>query len=317
MKNESPPSTGRRTYRGWSPYAGELLRELPPLTRTRGYRLYDNGGRRYLDLYQDGGRGILGHRPSGMATALKDALGKGGLAPYPSILEKRLSRHLAELLPGYTCFRLYASFERLLEAISLSIGTGLDESTGVSGGADTLVVSPLRLTDPALPRDTADCAADFSDGVEVPLWRPFLSAGSSVVQLPGIIVPVLPFPGSMAPWVAAFRKDPVASVPASDTISPAAVAAMSRAVCDMISSVRSTPRDPWTGVELPGWSRRGPYLTAECPAEAYRRRFRRYLDAGVLLNPRFPGPSILPREWSDGERALVKKLAQEDADADT
>lgn len=290
--------------------------------------MYDQRGKRYLDLYQDGGRGILGHRPSGLSNALKDALGKGGLAPYPSILERRLSKHLSDLLPGFSVFRLYASFERLMGALaSVKKGVAGEKEKTIekttewthSGGCD---LPRPRLIDPALPSGTPKTEA-MQSGVphgardSVLLWRPFLPAGPNSGIEPEIVVPVVPFPGSMAPWAAAFREAAVEFAPPSDSISPTALAAMSRAVCDMISSMKSTAPDMWEGLDLPGWCRRGPYLSAECTREEYPRRFRRYLAAGVLLNPGFPGPSILPLEWSEGERMLVAKLAQEDANADT
>ena len=51
----------------------ELLEmEIPRIRRARGYRLYDHHGRRYLDLWQNGGRSLLGHRPARQTTLLKD-----------------------------------------------------------------------------------------------------------------------------------------------------------------------------------------------------------------------------------------------------
>ena len=40
----------------------DLAFTIPPIRRARGYRLYDHRGRRYLDLWQNGGHSLLGHR---------------------------------------------------------------------------------------------------------------------------------------------------------------------------------------------------------------------------------------------------------------
>ena len=41
---------------------GWLPPRVPVIRRARGYRLYGFDGRRCLDLFQDGGRAVLGHR---------------------------------------------------------------------------------------------------------------------------------------------------------------------------------------------------------------------------------------------------------------
>ena len=61
----------------------------------------------------------------------------------------------------------------------------------------------------------------------------------------------------------------------------------------------------------PGWRQRGVYLSAAFGPERYGQVFRAFLEAGVLLNPCHPGPSILPAEASPGELAKMIRLFRE------
>ncbi len=73
------------------------LRRLPPVRRARGYYLYDGTGKRYLDLWQEGGRAWLGHRPDGLGLHLKNAVSRGVYAALPSAEEGKLMKALKAL----------------------------------------------------------------------------------------------------------------------------------------------------------------------------------------------------------------------------
>ena len=53
-----------------------LLRTVPHVLRDRGWRLYTQQGR-LIDLWQYGGRAILGHNPPGMLRAIKNNAERG------------------------------------------------------------------------------------------------------------------------------------------------------------------------------------------------------------------------------------------------
>ena len=91
-----------------------LLRRLPRIRRARGYRLSALDGRRLLDMWQDGGRAILGHRGADVTTALKRALDRGVTEAFPSVQEHRLEQALRRLLGAAEPFSVavYASRER-------------------------------------------------------------------------------------------------------------------------------------------------------------------------------------------------------------
>jgi hypothetical protein len=89
--------------------ARKLILLVPPIRRARGFRLYARDGRRYLDLWQDGGAGILGARPTGAVNALKSDFEAGRHLPLPSDALSRAGRTLSALFPGYGAAACFSS----------------------------------------------------------------------------------------------------------------------------------------------------------------------------------------------------------------
>ena len=83
--------------------------ELPVIRRTREYHVYDEHGRRYLDLCLDGGRALLGHKPGRTVLAMKNSLEKGLSASYPNIYAARLKKAVKGLYPGISGFSLLSA----------------------------------------------------------------------------------------------------------------------------------------------------------------------------------------------------------------
>ena len=77
----------------------KLYKSIPPIRRTRDYHLYDFRGRRYLDMFLDGGRALLGHKPGRTVLMMKNALEKGLSAAYPGIYPARLLKQLRLVYP--------------------------------------------------------------------------------------------------------------------------------------------------------------------------------------------------------------------------
>ena len=78
-----------------------LCDQLPVAKRALGFRIYGTDGRRYLDLWQDGGFALLGHRPGRLTVELKNVISKGLIAPLPSVYTRRLKRQLQKLYPSH------------------------------------------------------------------------------------------------------------------------------------------------------------------------------------------------------------------------
>ena len=274
-----------------------LLRRLPPIRRARDYRLYGENGKRYLDLWQAGGRALLGHRSERVLTEFKNQISRGLLADLPSIHERRLVKTLALLMPGFREFRIYRSAESLLEAVSSLGGHGFEVE---------------ELPDPALTE---------TDGLPLALWRPFLSEKESARPVeaaplgdggrgPTIAIPVLPFALSGAPAIAAFRDPPGVRALPSEVVSPALLVALTKSIHQLIRFHGQFTEHLWRSFDAPFWRRQGPYLVARGSREEYAELFDRLLARGILISPRYPGPSIAPAIFTEGETKPLRTAGQ-------
>jgi hypothetical protein len=309
---------------------------LPVTLRARDFRLYTQGGRRLVDLWQAGGRTVLGHKPAGVLRDLKNCAARGLFAPLPHPQEGRLSRALARLLPGRV-FRFYAdrlSLRSALEAAGFPWGPFPDPALGNGIFADdppgggTLPGGDF----PVLP------GGDFSSGtLPVPpggvlsgqnaasafrgpvLWRPFLDLPSPAPGACPLLVPLLPWP--LAPWVlaldAALETAPDAAldtaseiapeaalkIPPSDPLPPVLLAAAARSVYDTIAAGQGGGRPVYPRINRAlhssrgSWRRRGIYLS--CPA----------LQGGTAApggGTAAPGPAAPSPGWEDLFRRFLE-----------
>ncbi|MDR0450231.1 MAG: hypothetical protein LBH26_03100 [Treponema sp.] len=280
----------------------ELLRLMPPVLRARDFRLYTQEGR-LVDLWQDGGRAILGHKPPQLLRELKNSAERGLFAGFPHPQEGRFLKALSRLLPGRR-FRFYsgrASLNRALEAAGFPCpGPG-----------------PGSFPDPAFP-----AAGETSSGIS--LWRPFLeNLAEPVLRETPVLIPALPWP--LSPQAAAFRPDWEDRFPPSDIVSPVILSAAARGIYDLIAAGnRGKPVYPKINRLLYGqhgqkpcpWYRRGVYLTLADAAltEAginWETLFRRFLEGGFLIPPGPGEPLILPGILSPGEEAKLALLLGE------
>ena len=109
------------------PAERNLLRLLPRVLRARDFHLYLEGGKRLVDLWLQGGRAVLGHKPPMVLRELKNAAERGLFTPFPHPTEGRFIKALGEFFPG-RIFRLYldsGSLRRALETAGLTESVSL------------------------------------------------------------------------------------------------------------------------------------------------------------------------------------------------
>ncbi len=252
--------------------------KMPIIVRARGYRLYDLKGRRYIDLYQNNGRAILGHRPDGLTQAMKSTASRGLFAEYPSIYDGRLEKILKLMFTDYPMFRIYANRERTMEALSLAMGRQVRGS---------------HILDPAM-----------TDAVDKKLmyWRPFTPEQQ---VKPDLLLPIFPFPGSFVPNVICVRNmDMLKKMPASDMVSPFLIDSLIKSVSQLIRTMHSPVgygSEFQRLIDILEWDRRGPYINTRLESIEYIEVFKKALEQGVLLPPGENYPIIIPREFSEGE----------------
>ncbi|MDA3852535.1 MAG: hypothetical protein PF447_14875, partial [Spirochaetaceae bacterium] len=91
---------------------GLTVEQWPYFRRASDYHLYDDKGKRYLDLFQNNGRAIMGHRPGKFSQYIKNSLSRGVWADYPSPIKKRLAGVLKKIFPEYSSMTLFTNKER-------------------------------------------------------------------------------------------------------------------------------------------------------------------------------------------------------------
>jgi hypothetical protein len=265
----------------------ELLRLLPRVLRARDFHLYTGGGKRLVDLWLQGGRAVLGHKPPGVLLELKNAAERGLFSPFPHPQERRLTKALAVFFPGRS-FRFYNDPSSMYKALEKALS------------AEGKPFNRSAIPDPAFPASDAEKAT-------VSLWRPFVEPGTKAQ----ILIPVLPWP--LAPAVLVLNKSLDSSFPQGELIPPVLLAPAARAAYDLAAQIRSRnpSRQRYYRVEKAAtgvWQRREIYLTTRVDCEKYAELFRNFLEAGFLLPPQASEPVILPAVMSKGEEAQLAKL---------
>ena len=256
---------------------------IPEIKRSRGYLLYDTNGNRYLDLYQDSGRAILGHRMEGLSRVVKSTVARGLTASYPSIYTNRVEKGLKLLFPDVTEFRVYGNIERAMAFLSEIEGDSVSKS-------------------------------DFTDfpskECRYGIWRPFLNTVLKWHKF-DYFIPILPFPGNFNPVVLAVNKVNNVLAP-SDDLSPM--------ICDLlvksISALKKqTEKDSCMEIfnfYSPIWERTGPYLRFKLKGEDYSKLYKKALKNSVLLPPESWLPGIIPCYYENGQLKNFLKMIRSD-----
>lgn len=274
----------------------ELLRLLPPIRRARGNRLYAADGRRFLDLWMDGGRGVMGEAERPARGYAANAVDKGLVHPYPGLYDARLVKALLRAWPGFGAVRLYA-----------------EESAALAAAGRVLGGAAARPLDPAgrAPGSSGPVAAGRAAFM---LARPFLPAAAYGACALAIVR--LPLAAALSPAALMAADEEAFGPEAGDIVPGMRCYAAARAL-------DSLARAPGRGYDEPHWrlfdrrmgrffERRGPYLLARCEEGAYRRFFEAALAGGALVAPRWDEPAAVPADFDDGE---LKRLAAALAEA--
>ncbi len=265
----------------------------PAVRRARDFHLYTEDGRRLLDLYLDDGAALLGHRPGGLARELKNVLGRGLTGNLPSGYGARLARALHRVLSGHAWFGIAptaaAAWRLLREQFA-------DAPPSLADVPDPLYDHDWRFAPVAWWRPL--CGEQPPDGA----W---LEGGAEA------LLHRLPFRLGAGPVTVSTRASGAEAVAphAVGSVSPlllsgavAALRHLERRAPERLAVAARWPR------ELGAWRRSGIYLLANYPRRQHAGVHAAFLAAGVLLNPRYPGPNILPGSASPGEWRLLKRL---------
>lgn len=255
--------------------AEEVYRRYGAVTRARGCFLYTAKNVRLVDMYQEGGRAILGwHTPS--FTLFKNVLNRGLVGSFDTVFSARLETAVSSLLDSPRNVLVFSGRMEAMKA-ALSFSKGGTSWWKPWGFAD---VQTLQKTDCVL--------------IEPPLaWTQnvFLLAVAREV----------------------FEVHKAVGVQPPDCIRLPAplLAAITRAIYDIIAEIPNRSEKDWFAYDkilCKYWERRGPYLFPKVSENAYGDFVQHCLDCEIVISPDFNTPSIVPFGVNFGVFDKLKRL---------
>ena len=195
------------------PFQSMIYRRFGNVRRARGFHLYTDKKKRLLDMYLNGGRAILGHKPKGIITKYKRELEHGIYGDLPTKTTTELKRALKLLFPDYASV-FYSSPETALKSASRLLWDN------VKGSKD---LSPIRKKHKIGMPHTIDF-----DNVYVPVYRPFLKEDLGFAFL------FFPYP-SISTTILLTKKDNGVYPEYEEPILPAEQVAISSFIYELIA----------------------------------------------------------------------------------
>ncbi|MCQ2242071.1 hypothetical protein [Treponema sp.] len=254
--------------------AEEVFKRYGTIKRARGPFLYTEKRVRLTDLYQEGGRAILGWGGGSAFTMLKNALDRGATGSYKTDFTHRLEKAVNELFIG-DCRKVYV-FSSKEDAVSAGLKFSMES---------TCVYHPWHQTE-------IDWNTVESIVIEPPLpWTPnvFLLAVKDTEE-------------NSSKLPEAIKRQIRLSSPME--------AAVTRSMYNLISALQTRQEKDWfiyDNIINEYWERKGPYLFPKIPMDRYKDFVLHCLDLGIVISPVYENPSIVPFGADRGVFTVLKK----------
>ena len=255
----------------------EIFSRFGTVQRARGCFLYTKKGVRLTDLYQEGGRAVLGWGGTAF-TRFKNVLNRGITGSYITEFEVQTQKAVAKLLNSPRTVLFYPSYASALKA--------------------ALTVSPNGT---AFYKPWNPAESDFS-GQDCVIIAPPLPWTQTVY-----IVAAIP---EVAEVALAARR----TVPPSVRIPAPLNAAVARALFDLAAELPRRSEKDWflyDNLISAYWERKGPYLFPKVQEEQYKSFVLHCLDCALVISPDYNTPSIVP---FGADRGVFSKLKQKPFD---
>ncbi len=243
--------------------ATSITERYGTIKRARGCFLYTAKRTRLTDLYQEGGRAILGWGSAGgnYYTILKNILSRGicgsfdtDFTPLKKNNKSQISKAVSELIGEERRVLLFSSHLRAVSSSTASFGKYTDYYPWAEPDVDWKKEDVLIIV-PPLP---------WTDSIAIVAIKPEVEAKESLY---------------------------------SDRIPAPLCAAATRSIHDLIKAIQEREEKNWfiyDTVLTKYWTRKGPYLYPKVPKEKYKDFLLHCLDCGIVISPFYKTPSIVP-----------------------
>ena len=254
--------------------AEEVFTRFGTVKRARKCFLYTSKGQRLTDLYQEGGRAVLGWGGS-VFTVFKNVLERGITGSYFTDFSNpcgktrsQLSRAMSNFFGDERLVFTFSSNQKALEA-ALSISS-----------SSTSVYRP---------------------------WNPVSLDWRNVDCI--VFEPPLPWTSDV--FILAVKSELVNHTqPAGQSfLSSPLCAAVTRSVYDLTKALQEREEKHWfiyDQVITKYWERKGPYLYPKIPEEKYSQFVLHCLDCNLVISPDYHRPSIVPFGADKGNFSKLK-----------
>ncbi len=243
----------------------EIAKRYGTVKRARGSFLYTEKGVRLTDLYQEGGRAILGWGGNSAFTQFKNVLSRGITGSFPTDFSYRLQKAVSELLASTRKVFVFHTKEAALHAVRSCLSKDACVWKPWTDGSVAWSSEDFVVVEPPLP---------WSGGISILAVRSDALTDCFSDALEHMDVP--------------FRS---VVVPAP------LLAAMTRSVYNMIAAVQEREEKHWfvyDSVLAKYWTRKGPYLYPKVDMDKYNDFILHCLDQGIVISPFYDVPSIVP-----------------------
>lgn len=255
--------------------SAEIKKRYGTVKRARGCFLYTSKNSRLVDLYQEGGRAILGWGGNPF-TVLKNVLSRGLTGSFPTDYDYRLRNAVSSLLNSPRAIFIFSDKMQALRA-----------AVSFSKDGTTFWKPWLKLSD-SVASAGGDSAVTENDSF----------------QMNDCVVIEPPLPWTQNVFLLAVNAEVLEThmahgfpLPQVITLPSPLSAAISRAIYNMIAELPKRSEKDWfiyDKIICKYWTRKGPYLFPKIDAAKYGEFICHCLDCGIVISPEYNVPSIVP-----------------------
>lgn len=241
--------------------ASEITSRYGTVKRARNCFLYTAKGTRLVDLFQEGGRAILGWEGGSAFTMFKNVLCRGISGSFQTDFSYRTKKAVETLFASHRSVFCYYSKETALKVSLMLSATG------------TSVFRPWN------PADTK--WAEIDSIVFAPVL-PWCQPIFIVAAKPELVEK-------------AYEDGKI--IPSGEKLPAPLQAAVARSTYNLIQALQEREEKHWfiyDKVLTKYWERKGPYLFPKVSQEQYEAFMLHCLDCGIVISPDYGIPSIVP-----------------------